>query len=856
MEQIVIDNDDSSSAPQNDVRPSEYDDIKYPQHILEKVDEQQEMLPGVQTYTHSTSSSRGTTEVESLCYSEDIEDSKSSLARYENDFLKFSESESKIQSKREKQRIKNLGSNIEGARSKSTREDHVKMQYYMIIYKGVVALTSETNKDSKRSGVYVSYGEIVASSWSLDLTSSQKECLSNSTLEKTDSTVIRVDKVITGGYAVDAMHTTNEISETYSTTNTDTINTADEKARDGQYENYFSHKTPKRSNVYNGLDDDDINCENLPFQTPTINSPDAKTSTFLVQYIPNNNNVMDNHNENNSKIHKHKIKHHGFLHLTSKGIIIAQKIDPPLLCDSGNFTYQVCSSTPLPILVGPCDDAPPTRDMALPGTCHQISLRIRPVSSGSDGPIFLRLSHRRGWLPDRKVIKLVNQPKHVTETLKEVVINHQIQISSSTNHSLSSTQTSNSIRRRRPPRRVRLERLQQSSRRNNSSFIDPINARCDTFSSITTTHLDSITSPANKSILSEDSFLSLTTKNVDLDVASTNTQQTQLKSNPQMDSNHGLISSPSFFLMRVHAPLGLKILDAPHFQVNKLIHGQTSQSNNKPTSPASSTGSISKAPSSVTSTTSLFHNITSVYNNNGSDSTSQKTIKVPYQSSGRTRVLKRGTIFEASKRMESAGVYTPGAALIKLSDKSGWAIVPHEEDLLIQFHNNNSSGHSDYMQAVEEIGNAITDSNSSNQTLWLRIFPRAGIYVVCPPPPPLPQRSEMDDVSCHSPPSSVAGSTITASHANIGLYNAQQGMDFDGASSVGGSTTISFRTPRKDHFIARPHTENVSKIPLRSHNNHAVLPCGMCVEVDPWEFSRPSDPQSKPRCSQVRHFEL
>eukprot|EP00588_Corethron_pennatum_P013525 CAMPEP_0194276256 /NCGR_PEP_ID=MMETSP0169-20130528/8893_1 /TAXON_ID=218684 /ORGANISM="Corethron pennatum, Strain L29A3" /LENGTH=192 /DNA_ID=CAMNT_0039019933 /DNA_START=93 /DNA_END=668 /DNA_ORIENTATION=+ len=61
--------------------------------------------------------------------------------------------------------------------------------YYRVVYRGAVALLSSRDPPSSRSGAYLSYGEIIASSGTAS-----------------GSAAVRVDRVLTGGYALDAQN--------------------------------------------------------------------------------------------------------------------------------------------------------------------------------------------------------------------------------------------------------------------------------------------------------------------------------------------------------------------------------------------------------------------------------------------------------------------------------------------------------------------------------------------------------------------------------------------------------------------------------------------------------------------------
>ena len=254
---------------------------------------------------------------------------------------------------------------------------------------------------------------------------------------------------------------------------------------------------------------------------------------------------------------------------------IAEKIPPPRLCESGRFTYRVVSRTPLNIMLGPCADAPLTRAMTMPGSLHDVCLRIQL----RDDVIYLRLSHRRGWIADRKLVgrKVVM----VMSEVEEQSLIHQIP----------------------NRRRKRLARRGTAAKQATEEATSP-----------------------NVTMISDDNSMTLTTA---MEQTATSTPTAPLLPPP----------TPSFFLIRVRAPKGLKILDAPQFQVNRLIHG--------------------KAANITNPSPSIFQTMTGGF---AAESSLQ-------------RILPRGSLFEASKRIE--GLYNnPGSGSIKLSDGSGWAIVP------------------------------------------------------------------------------------------------------------------------------------------------------------------------------------
>ena len=294
---------------------------------------------------------------------------------------------------------------------------------------------------------------------------------------------------------------------------------------------------------------------------------------------------------------------------------------------------------------------------------------------------------------------------------------------------------------------------------------------------------------------------------------------------------HNYQAEPSIFLMKATAPNGLKILDAPHFQVNNLIHGQSQNS---------STRGGSKADGGFHTMAGGFGNGSGIQRTESSDSTR------------RTRILPRGKLFEATGRLEVSGLYSPGAGLIKLADNSGWAIVPDRTELDAQYRTfrGGKAGieEGEASQAFKEVGNAITDIPSSHQGagagIWLRIVHRGGVLVSCPPHPDLVDPEVRSIATSSSPQSSIAGSSLNTSHV-------EASSDVGASSMASSFLDAMFRTPRTTRkplqgngpaAISRNDSglisekskgrqpQNVSFAPI-----DAILPCGLCVEVEPWE---------------------
>lgn len=195
-----------------------------------------------------------------------------------------------------------------------------------------------------------------------------------------------------------------------------------------------------------------------------------------------------------------------------------------------------------------------------------------------------------------------------------------------------------------------------------------------------------------------------------------------------------------FFLMKVTTPKGLKILDAPQLQVHHLIHKDQQRPG-------------------------IFHTMTS------------RTLTSAPVFDGKSRILPNHALFETNTSDRSSN-------LLKLSDGSGWATLPHHS-------------------SVQCAGSANLRGKA---TTTLRVMVRSGIDVVAT------LSRDMDEIT--SPTSS-------------------RGSDFQGsdvASSVG-STLLDamFR-----------HTPSKKMVPTSTLDQQAAtlaqntIPCGMVIEVEKW----------------------
>lgn len=762
------------------------------------------------------------------------------------------------------------------------RKRGAKVKYYRIIYRGVVALLSKPEAGSSKSGAYVSYGEIIASTKELDITlvespkrmkkdagiiSSRNErggerqgAYSNVSSPKSSTSsslplapsssfirqhkttyqtspqimrrIIQVDEVLTGGYAIDASSAGTS----------------------------HTHNTPKRKNhMKEGADAISANtAPSGPCASPAHSDSNCSGDKLSVEEK------------------KEAMRHHGFLFQSRKGVPIAESIlAPPLLCQAGTFYYRVTSLSPLPILAGPCADAPKTRAMALPGTVHEISLRMGSLNhnniNGSiksgmeDGVVYLRLSHRKGWIADRRLVttllhgrdifrghnnRFISDKSGGTATSVEYVmkeVSDYVDVScfgvrddmslGGTSISSASISTPASIirTRRRPVRRRTDEAVGMVVHQHKSKSSRGKNGHSK--------QRHQGESPiSDVSVISEARSRHL--------IAKSNTNEGT--SGDAIDSmritNHVSADSrikPDIYLMRVTAPKGLKILDAPHFQVNSLIRGHSSQQG---TSRKKLDQYLNKtSPSKVASNpSSIFHTMNGSLHTEMS-SKPRKSYSWELDSSGKYRILPRGALFETSKRMEKAGNYAPGSGLIKLADNTGWAIIPTRIELEEQFQMHQADvglgiTEEEAARGFEEVGNAFIDGKrrrNDDNIFWVRIVQQTGVFVSCAPEP---------DGGLQN-----GSSYFSRQATEISTHMRQQ--DNDAVSTVSSVFFDAFRSSKKNEARMDSLSVNTvdgagdyrkTKFQMPKSNGGPVIPCGACVKVKRWASS------SSQRENQVR----
>ncbi len=202
------------------------------------------------------------------------------------------------------------------------------------------------------------------------------------------------------------------------------------------------------------------------------------------------------------------------------------------------------------------------------------------------------------------------------------------------------------------------------------------------------------------------------------------------------------------------------------------------------------------------------------------------------------RFLPRGAIFEASSKLERVSLPDRHVAgLIKLSDESGWAMVPTADELKLQYQQMlHKSGFvidevtvgTTGTGAVEEVGNAVIVTTESalddSKRVFLRIVPRNGVVVSCPPTGSNVHQAKP------SRPQSVANSSATV-HANAGFgcIGGKYNTEVCGKSSYSAAQSSS----HDDKYA--PSRRGVFPNHPALIISPSVIPCGLVVEVEPWE---------------------
>ena len=761
------------------------------------------------------------------------------------------------------------------------------VNYYRIVYRGIVALMSDDGDTDggeryRKTGAYLGYGEIIVSSnerliedttakpqrrthssprlgsavdspilakvWQnkdqedeqrLECASPPRSLVSGASSGVSSFTansapavpikmrkVIRVDRVLTGGYAVDATDPESNAAKDSLASYSKNVRAID--------------STPKRRG-----------------NTQTVADIVPRSGSSLLPISDNESIIRELTHDNDSG--EIEIEHvdkprHGYIFSDESNNVVAVPIPIEVVpkCEHGRFMYRAISSTPLTILTGPCLDAPKSKGMLIPGTIHEVCLRITQVEEGKQ-LTFLRLTRRRGWvISGKNVTKKQNFADDGTSSwvpfMKEIPDDELDGCSLSvvsrgttkTTTSAISTPISVASRRHRPPRRRRGGRKEPTSlpqhvvgpslhQGNDTSGLTDTSTTTSTNNSQQSVDPRSIISPSsNISLLSDD------TGSVD---PNTNKSQGGALSPDRSVARSTASSSlqPAHLLMRVNAPRGLKILDAPHFQVNNLIHGNHTTAPNIHDGFSSSSATSAKdvyGKGSGAGNQSIFQTMGGHHTTTMTSKTSNPAV---FDYITKSRRLPRGSVFEASKRMEASNAFSQGAGLVKLSDNSGWAIIPRQSELNDQYRGYAggmiSARDGEATRAFDEVGNSLGDA--CQETIFLRVVSRSGVTVSLPPAP-----NSGSDVET-SPTSSTTGSSVVSA-GGLSSLNAAVSHDSDVASSVGSSflDSMMFRTPRRRERKPESINENQNfhkRQPTADRQIISTLiPCGTCVEVDRW----------------------
>ncbi len=711
--------------------------------------------------------------------------------------------------------------------------------FYRIVYRGVVALLSDPSTSASRSGAYVSYGEYISSRYEAEVDDGESVAFDPSQSPRAPSRRLDFKVRSPGGYFDSGQFASPESPPrsvlSQNSASVSSLETSRTQSTAGPQAAYVRHATMKAVRV------DDVltggyAVDAIPLALePAADTPRRSNTQFgpilgpSPLPIPNSQSYSVHDDAGLAKLSDENthmgVRHHGFLFTCRRDLIIAEEVAAPPVCDRGRFLYKVISSTPLPILTGPCSDAPKTKAMLLPGTMHEVCLKL--MHDDEENQIcFLRLSHRKGWIPDRK-----SSPGAPMKLLMIPVEHADNNDDGSIMSKSGASQSSASTRRHRLPRRRQ----------------DAENVSFDTASAPGT--------PARKSVAPSETPRRTVSHVPDQNTPNTSSNFSVLSDDSSMD--HGSLhriagvvspdrsvarSSTSttstlsiIYLMRVTAPQGLKILDAPQFQVNNLIHGKQEGPNALP----SLHGRDSKSVSYLKTNQSIFQTLAGTKSSKGSPAV--------FDSISKSRRLPRNVFFEASSQMECFEAFNQGLGLIKLADGSGWAIVPRQEELDEQYRKYHVGAASvkegEATRAFEEVGNAIVEY-PENRCVWLRVLPKTGLLVSCPPP-------LTHELTGSPGTSSVGGESSSAGGgSNFGLIR-----DSEVASAVGSVILEAmFRTPKKkdgDSGGVENHGPTAPPKVIVAGNEDAVLPCGLCVEVDRWKD--PTDPSNSDGSSQASY---
>ncbi|KAL7441554.1 hypothetical protein ACHAXM_008124 [Skeletonema potamos] len=688
-------------------------------------------------------------------------------------------------------RLLNLNNDRNGGREQTsssvsntqptTKHEEDELKYYRITFKGVVSLLSQLDGNSddldddgkQRSGAHVSYGEIVATSFP-EITIPIDNNNSSGNVDGDSITMIRairVDSIVTGGYATDA----------------------------------------------------------------SLEMASKSKSSLSLSF---------------NRVNENGHYHLGYLLLHNK---VGQTIAEPCgeatasSCEHGSFSYRVNASSPVTVLSGPSLDAPPIRCALLPGTIHEVSLRMLIPTSGlhnndnaadddtlgDDGDAefiqFLRLGRRKGWVADRNIDTLDGNSNKLRVSFVMVDVTHekglnQTMGSQSVSLSMSFEETSS------------LTSFALNSTANSSFYSSIQSSSVATPAAVKAQRKRNVRRRAREADFSRPTNIGDSFEEVESSITGGG-GTTVISGGTTVISGDGSESSQNrtetYYLCRVIAPQGLKILDAPHYQVSNLIHSQT------PTkAPPRSSTSPGFSPFSRTNAM--------VAENSPTLSGGRK------RSTPTVRYLTRGQFFEASQRMESTGtssLYSKGQGLVKLADGSGWAIIPYEDELVAQFKSFHGSepdiNDLNAARGFEEVGTAIIPTSSKQfhrltpskketpkslkDVIWFRIVAPNGVKVLLPPK----EKKSVSKDGAHTTPQKSADQALKIERSTSSLESEVASV-VSNSSFLGAVWSRVSVTPSKQ---SPPATQAEPKTTPTKQSKITVIPCGTAVPVESWDAS-------------------
>jgi hypothetical protein len=452
--------------------------------------------------------------------------------------------------------------NIDAVQNGVDHDDNgATMRYHKIVFQGVVSLLCNINDYSKMtphnesncSGIYLTYGEIVATSvpeiiiplnsyysTDSDIVDDDDGNDEDHMKEPQKAMFIRVDSILTGGYATDAAVMASQIDE--SGINLRRINEVGHRCNDSAAKRRCYGYLPL---FVNGRS----TSEKRPIAVP--------------------------------------------LSMAASECIRSS-------CERGSFLYRVIARTPVSVLSGPSINAVQLGMGLMPGSVHEVSLRFSvPLSLLNDDNHyvsetslidndaetsevkFLRLGKRRGWVVDRIIDSTDNKlrsaylmqdvtnerfipggyvigvgTRHIDSTLsmsfEETSSIHSSAMTTVADTSFYSSAHASSVA---TPTTVKLQRRRNRRR-------PRADGGMDSTQSLELLKLVRENKCVGESFEEASSITAGDVSSVSI-VSGEGGQTSFAHAQPRPNKN--------VYLMRVIAPLGLQILDAPHFQVRSLF---------------------------------------------------------------------------------------------------------------------------------------------------------------------------------------------------------------------------------------------------------------------------------------------